>query len=135
MFPPLQPLGLEGPTFPELTSEAITSALTDAGLPYSAIEAAVSTNCVTTIKDSELKLKIAHGIFSPSFPSRFLFLPLPFTPPSLLPHLLPLFLLSLSLSHSLSLFSSYLPRHFFPFDSTECWLCLWQLHKGPACPV
>lgn len=43
----LQPLGLEGPTFPELTSEAISNALADAGIPYTAVEAAVSECCVS----------------------------------------------------------------------------------------
>ena len=39
--PPPQPLGAEGPTYPEMTKEAVSNALSDAGLPYEAIQAAV----------------------------------------------------------------------------------------------
>ena len=45
--PSLQPLGAEGPTYPDMAKEAVSNALSDAGLPYEAIQAAVrylSTN-------------------------------------------------------------------------------------------
>ena len=41
ILPPPQPLGAEGPTYPEMTKEAVSNALSDAGLPYEAIQAAV----------------------------------------------------------------------------------------------
>ena len=38
-----QPLGPAGPSYPEMAKEAVTKALEDAGVPYDAIEAAVSS--------------------------------------------------------------------------------------------
>lgn len=40
--PTPQPLGSEGPSYTDLASEAVAAATKDAGLPYEAIEAAVS---------------------------------------------------------------------------------------------
>ena len=42
-----QPLGLLGPSYPEMAKEAVSKALQDSGVPYEAIEAAVSLFCRT----------------------------------------------------------------------------------------
>ena len=39
---PSQPLGPQGPSYPEMAKEAVSNALQDSGVPYEAIQAAVS---------------------------------------------------------------------------------------------
>ena len=53
-----QPLGAEGPTYPEMAKEATSKALSDAGLPYEAIQAAVRLTYYTCVSIDLLEIKI-----------------------------------------------------------------------------